>query len=123
MARKINVVMDPKLVIQEPDETEKVPYRPSYLPQAPQEEDDIDYESIEERESEIDVLVSDFVCDLIGIDSPEDLDMMKFVLKDELEDLKDEFEQVLAEHGIAIYRPAITVDRNGNEIVVDSIYE
>ena len=125
MARKINVVMDPKPMIQKPDETEKVPYRPTYLPKMPQEENDdgIDYESIEERESELDGIITDFVCELLSADSPDERDMISFSLQDELEVMKDEIEEVLANHGIAIYRPTIIEDEDGNETIVDSLYE
>lgn len=120
MARKISIVMSTQPVVQEPAEEEVQP-RPTYLP--PQSEDEIDFESIEEREAEIDDLVSEFVCDLVGTDDPEERDMICFGLQDELESLKDEFEEVLANHGITIHRPTIIEDSNGNEIMVDSIYE
>ena len=123
MARKICVVMDaPKpQIIEEPDEPVD---RPTYLPpMKDDEEDQDDYDRIDERENELDALVSGFILDLIGTEDPEERDLERFYLQDEIELLKDEIEEVLANHGITIYRPTIMVDDDGNEVVVDSIYE
>ncbi len=119
MARKISIVMDAQPVVPKPEIVEEVQPRPTYLP--PKKEEEIDYDVIEEREAEIDELVAGFICDLIGADSPEDRDMVSYGLQDDLESLKDEFEEVLARHGIVIHRPTIVEDKDGNEVVVDSL--
>lgn len=121
MARKISIVMDAQPVVPQPEIVEEVQPRPTFLPQ--QKEEEIDYDIIEAREAEIDELVEDFVCGLVGADTPEERDAVSYGLQEELETLKDEFEEVLANHGIFIHRPTIVEDVNGNEIVVNSLYE
>ncbi len=121
MARKINIVMDAQPVVLKPEIVEEVQPRPTYPP--PKKEEEIDFSVIEERETEIDDLIADFICGLMGADSPEEWDMVSYGLQDELESLKDEFEEVLARHGIAIHRPTIVEDEDGNEVVVNSLYE
>ena len=115
MARRISIVMDAQPVVPSP-EIHKINY-PS------KEENEVDYNIIEERESEIDELMKDFICALVGADEPEERDMVSYGLQDELESLKDEFEEVLANHGIIIYRPTIIEGADGNEIVTGSLYE
>lgn len=120
MMRKISVVVTAQPMVEKPAK-EKVPSCPANFP--PEQEDEIDYDLIEERESEIDGLVSEFVCDLIGADDPEEREMIDYTLQDELESLKDDFEEVLANHGIIIHRPTIIEDSNGREVMVNSLYE
>lgn len=121
MARKINILADAKPVVQKSEKSVEVPYYPTRVPDMEKEE--IDYDAIEERENEIDELIIDFICELIGAVSPEDRDMVDYGIQDELEVLKDEFEEVLSGHGITIYRPTVIEDDDGNEVLVDSMYE
>lgn len=121
MARKISIVMDAQPVVQQPEIPEEIHPRPTYLP--PKHEEEVDYEIIEQREGEIDELMTEFICALVGADTPEEKDLVGYALQDELESLKDEFEEALANHGITIHRPTIVEDSNGNEVIVNSLYE
>lgn len=114
MARKISIVMDEQPVVQQTEIPEEI---------HPQHEEEVDYEIIEQREGEIDELMTEFICALVGADEPEEKDLVGYVLQDELESLKDEFEEVLANHGIIIHRPTIVEDSNGSEVIVNSLYE
>lgn len=115
MPRKIAVVMDGNPVVANSETT------PVYLPL--NQEEDIDYALIEEREAEIDELLVEFVSNLMGANFPEDQDVVFEVLSEELESLKDEFEAVLADHGIAIYRPTTIERTDGTKVMINSIYE
>lgn len=121
MPRKIVVAMDANPVVANSETTEEVSSHPVYLP--PNQEDNIDYELIEEREAEIDELLIEFVSNLMGADPPENQDMVFEVLGEELESLKDEFEAVLADHGITIYRPTTIEHTDGTKVMINSIYE
>ena len=121
MARKISIVMDAQPVVPKAEVPEEIHPRPTYLP--PKKEEEVDYEIIEQREAEIDELMTEFICALVGAEEPDEKDLVSYGLQDELESLKDEFEEVLANHGITIHRPTIVEDSNGNEIVVNSLYE
>lgn len=121
MPRKIAVVMEVNPVVANCETTEDVSSHPVYLPS--NQEDNIDYELIEERETEIDELLIEFVSNLMGTNSPEDQDVVFEVLSEELESLKDEFEAVLADHGITIYRPTTIERTDGIKVMINSIYE
>ena len=120
MARKISVVSDEHPAIPTPKPERVTQSQPECPP--PVSEEIVDYDAVEERESEIDELVYDFVCGLIGAETPEECDMISYGLQDEIELLKDEFEEVLAKHGIIIHRPVIVEDDDGNEVVINSMY-
>ena len=59
MARKISIVMDAQPVVQQPEIPEEIHPRPTYLP--PKHEEEVDYEVIEQREGEIDELMTEFI--------------------------------------------------------------
>lgn len=122
MPRKINMVVDPKIAPQKPKETEKISSPPPQ-PAPLKEEDELDYEAIEERERELDELITAFVCDLVGAEDPDERDMVGFGIQSELEELKDELEGILATHGFFMYRPTIVTDEEGNEVIVNNSYE
>ena len=119
MARKINVVSDHKPTVV-PAKEEKKAKLTSVIPTTPKE-NEIDYDLIEERESEIDELLLNFICDLAKAETDEEFDEICAMLED-LEDLKDEIETLLADRGILIYRPTIVEDKDGKEIIVNSVY-
>lgn len=117
MARKINMIGDTKPKAQKLKEGRKGSSPPSGL------KDEIDYEAIEKRECELDELVGNFIFDLVGVEGSSERDMVGFGIQDELEDIKDDIEKILAQHGIFIYRPTIIIDAEGNEVLVDSTYK
>lgn len=117
--RRINVVDDTPPEVKKPEAEEKFQ---RYSKQA-DSRDEVDFNIIEERESEIDEIIKEFIFSLADVQTPDERDIALYGFKDEIESLKDEIEEVLAEHGIFIYRPTIIENTEGDEVVVNSYYE
>ncbi len=122
--KKISVVESPgqgfQVLPKEP--TEVCTQKPAEVPES-EGVDDVDLRLVLERTEEIDTLTQQFLCDLMGLSVQDVGTLSQFMDMSELSEIEDEFEAVLASHGITIYRPTIITDDNGVEKVVDSIYE
>lgn len=82
-----------------------------------------DIEEMIRRQDDIDQLTSDYIIALMGM-TDYNFDISEFGIDTkELSAIEDEFEAILYEHGITIYRPVMCKDANGEEIIVSSIYE
>lgn len=82
-----------------------------------------DIEEVIRRQDDIDQLTSDYIIALMGMED-YNFDISDLgVDTNTLSAIIDEFEGILYEHGLIIYRPVMCKTANGEEIIVSSIYE